>query len=309
MFYVKSGKAEKFSYFCWQKKNALEAPKYLLQRKFLMESVAFVVVFSVLFLLTYHPFSTTSWLGLAPGSLLPTVLFYLSAICILLLSKGTLMVYQLRHTISVRKYLVWVLGEFIVIAVVYLLYTQYWFHQDIPFTFGLVFHTSLCVAMILTIPYIIITLLASNKARGEELDALKLELANMSNQESEPEKESGGIIHFYDYSGVLRISIPSESIFYIASQDNYVEIQYELEGNLLNYLMRCRTTRLEKQLENTSMVRCHRSFIVNLDNVSGFRREHSKAFLVLRHPDAKKIPVSKSYYKTVAERLGMRASQ
>lgn len=291
-----------------QNKIALEAPKYLLQRKFLLVSVAFVVVFSIFFLLTYHPFSTTSWLGLGPGALLPSVLFYLCAICILLLSKGTLMLYQLRHTISVRKYLLWVAGEFILIAVVYLLFTQYWFHQEVPFTFALVSHTSLCVAMILSIPYIIISLLASNKARGEELDALKLELANMQGQESKPETEPGDIIHFYDFGGALRISIPSQSIFYIASQDNYVEIQYEMEGKLLNYLMRCRTARLEKQLEDTSLVRCHRSFIVNLDNVSEFKREHSKAFLVLKHPDAKKIPVSKSYYKTVADRLGETAS-
>ena len=91
-------------------------------------------------------------------------------------------------------------------------------------------------------------------------------------------------------------------------EDCFEDLRYELEGKLLTYLMRCRTTRLEKQLEGTPLVRCHRSFIVNVDNVKLFKREGARVFLVLTHPDAKKIPVSKSYYKTIAERLGRIAS-
>jgi Response regulator of the LytR/AlgR family len=263
-----------------------------------------VVVFSFLFLLSYHPFSSTIWLGLKPDVVLPTVLFYLSGIGVLLLSKIGLMIYQIRHTITVRKYLLWFLVEFILIAVIYLLFTRRLFETDIPFTFRLVLHTSLCVGMILVIPYTIFTLLAANKAKTEELDALKLQLAT----ENPVPERSDHIIHFYDFGGVLRISIPAKAIYYIASQDNYVEIQYVLEGKLLNYLMRCRTARLEKQLEGTSLIRCHRSYIVNVDNVSQFKREKSRAFLVLTHPDAKRIPVSKSYYKAIAERLGHIAS-
>ena len=261
--------------------------------------MAFVVAFSLLFLLTYHPFSTTMWLGLGPDVVLPSVLFYLSGVGVLVLSKIALMLYQIRHTVSVRVYLLWFLGEFLLIGLIYLLFTRQWLQADIPFTFRLVLRTSLCVGMILVIPYTIFTLLAANKAKTEELDALKLQLATRS-----PQSGPGHVIDFYDFSGVLRISIPEEAILFIASQDNYVEIQYVLADKLLKYLMRCRTTRLEKQLEGSSLVRCHRSYIVNVDNVSQFKRENARAFLVLSHPEAKKIPVSKSYYKTIADRLG-----
>ena len=268
-----------------------------------MESVAFVVAFSILFLLTYHPFSSTTWLGLKPDVILQSVLFYLSAIGVLLLSKMGLMIHQIRHTITVRKYLFWVLGEFILIALIYLLHTRFWFETDIPFTFRLVLHTSLCVGMILVIPYTIFTLLAANKAKSEDIEALELKL-----KEETPTQASSSIIHFYDYTGALKISIPSEHIYYIGSQDNYVEIRYELDGKLLNYLMRCRTTRLEKQLEGTSFLRCHRSFIVNLDNVTQVKRENAHVYLVLSHPEARKIPVSKSYYEAIQDRLGRTAS-
>ena len=261
-----------------------------------------MVAFSLVFLLTYHPFSDTVWIGLGQEVLLPTLLFYLSAIVILLLSKISLMAYQLTHTVSVRKYLFWVLGEFIVIALVYLLFTRYWFDADIPVTLRLVAYTSLCVGLILGIPYIIFTLLAANKAKSEDIEALELRL------KAEIPSSTSSVINFYDYSGTLKISIPSDRIFYIGSQDNYVEIRYELDGKLLNYLMRCRTTRLEKQLEGTSLIRCHRSFIVNIDNVRQLKRENAHVFLELSHPEARKIPVSKSYYEAIAERLGTTAS-
>lgn len=258
--------------------------------------------FSLLFLLSYQPFSSTVWIGLNSEVRLPTLLFYLSAIGVLLISKISLMLYQKLHTVSVRKYLFWFLGEFIAIAVIYLLFTRQWFESDIPMTPQLVARASLCVGMILAIPYTIFTLIAGNRAKDEEINALKLQ--------QEAGKPAGGDnpIHFFDYSGNLKLSVPAGSIFYIASQDNYVEIRYEMGGQLLNYLMRCRTTRLEKQLEGTSLFRCHRSYIVNVNNVAQFKREGARVFLVLSHPDARKIPVSQSYYKNIAERLGRIAS-
>lgn len=281
----------------------LNAPKYLLQKTFLLGSVAFVVVFSFLFLFLYHPFSDTIWLGLDPkNNLVPTLLFYLVCILILFISKELMMLYQIRHTITVGRYILWLTGEFVLIATVYLMFASRYFNPEILLSAKLLLRTSYCVALILAIPYVIFTLIAANRDKAEEINALKM------NQEADRPKPKSRIIDFYDYTGALKLSVASDDIFYIASQDNYVEIRYELDGKLLNYLMRCRTTRLEKQLEGTSLVRCHRSFIVNVDNVSLFKRENARVLLVLNHPDAKKIPVSKSYYKTIAERLGRIAS-
>lgn len=281
----------------------LNAPKYLLQKTFLLGSVAFVVVFSFLFLFLYHPFSDTIWLGLDPkNNLVPTLLFYLVCILILFISKELMMLYQIRHTITVGRYILWLTGEFVLIATVYLMFASRYFNPEILLSAKLLLRTSYCVALILAIPYVIFTLIAANRDKAEEINALKM------NQGADRPEPKSRIIDFYDYTGALKLSVASDDIFYIASQDNYVEIRYELDGKLLNYLMRCRTTRLEKQLEGTSLVRCHRSFIVNVDNVSLFKRENARVLLVLNHPDAKKIPVSKSYYKTIAERLGRIAS-
>ena len=244
-----------------------------------------MAVFSLLFLLIYHPFSETAWLGFKPDeTLAPTLFFYLVSIAILLISRALMQLYQIRRTLHAGRYLLWIFGEFVLIAAAYLLFTTLYIEPDIPLTAGLLLRTSFCVAMILAIPYAIFTLIASNRSKSEEINALKL------NQESEKPASVANVIPFYDYNGILR------------------QIRYELGGKLLNYLMRCRTTRLEKQLEGTSLVRCHRSYIVNVEKVTLFKREGARVFLVLSHPDAKKIPVSKSYYKTIAEHLGRIAS-
>ena len=48
-----------------------------------------MAVFSLLFLLIYHPFSETAWLGFKPDeTLAPTLFFYLVSIAILLISRA-----------------------------------------------------------------------------------------------------------------------------------------------------------------------------------------------------------------------------
>jgi DNA-binding LytR/AlgR family response regulator len=42
--------------------------------------------------------------------------------------------------------------------------------------------------------------------------------------------------------------------------------------------------------------------------VTQLKREGSRTFLVLSHPDARKIPVSQSYYKAITEQLDRTAS-
>ena len=277
----------------------MNLPKYLLQKYFLLNSVLFVMGFSVLFLLLYHPFSDTIWLDIhSREKVVPTLLFFAAGGCILLVSKALMLLYQQRHTVTLNKYILWLAGELVVIAALYLLFASRYINPGTLFSAKLLLRTTYCVALILAIPYTIYTLIAANRDKAEEINALR---ANQTAQQS-------SVIDFYDFGGALKLSVPADSIFYIASQDNYVEIRYALDGQLLNYLMRCRTTRLEKQLEGTSLVRCHRSYIVNVDNVSLFKRENARVFLVLNHPDAKRIPVSRSYYKTIAERLGRIAS-
>ncbi len=62
--------------------------------------------------------------------------------------------------------------------------------------------------------------------------------------------------------------IDQESILFIKSSDNYVEIHYKTDDRKIRKrLIRNTISALEEQLIATSLFRCHRSFLVNLEKV------------------------------------------
>lgn len=56
-------------------------------------------------------------------------------------------------------------------------------------------------------------------------------------------------------------------LLFIESSDNYCTIVYLKNGQVAKPLLRSSLSRLEKQIAQAHIVRCHRSFVVNLDRV------------------------------------------
>lgn len=275
----------------------MEAPKFLLRKKYLIESVLFVALFSFIFMAIYKPFFDTAWFAFQPLSrFLLTLAFYVMAVGTLFLSRLLLYLFFSRRTLSMALYLVWIGGEFVALATLYTLFTVA-FELDggtlSPALFGRIL---LCVALIMAIPYLLISLYMANREKTEELNLMRL------NSVTEREQgDSSRLMHFYDNSGMLKMSVAEEALYYIESQDNYVRIYYLLEGKLVSYMLRCKTQRIEEELQGTSLVRCHRSYIVNIKKISHYDNRHDRAAISLDHPSAKQIPVSKSYYRSVTD--------
>lgn len=280
------------------KRSTMEVPKYLLRRKYQLESVLFIVLFSVIFMLVYQPFSVTAWFGLSPAPrLFMTLCFYLVAISIMLLSKQLFAYFHAERELSVRVYLLWIAAEFILIALTYTAFTAAFDLSGTALTLPLVGRIILCVSLILAIPYTLITLYTAYRAQKEELNLMRFE----QEQQNEPPKSR--LIRFSDNNGVPKMAVEESALYYIESQDNYVRIYYELDGRLESYMLRCKTQTLEESLLGTSLMRCHRSYIVNMRKISRFKHEHERAKITLSHPSAKPIPVSKSYCKQLSELL------
>ena len=105
------------------------------------------------------------------------------------------------------------------------------------------------------------------------------------------------LINLYDYNGTLKLTINADSLYYMESQDNYVKIFYSNHGRLLSYMLRCRTKAIEENLAETSVVRCHRSYMVNVMKINNIRKKGKARYVVLDNSEIKPIPVSKSYFK------------
>ena len=99
-------------------------PKLMLQKRFLLRAVLFVSLFSIVFMALYQPFSNTTWFGFNTWKQAGvTVLFYLVAVPTLIMSKLLLSGLSSVHSITVKRFLMWHLVEFLLIATEYYIFT------------------------------------------------------------------------------------------------------------------------------------------------------------------------------------------
>lgn len=277
-----------------------EIPKFLLDKRYLFGSVIFIMTFSFLFMAIYTPFSNTAWFDLSNRlDLGMTVAFYIVAVAIMCVSKMFMNTLQSRIRFTYARYILWALVEILIIALFYTYFTHVYV-KPVDYEVSSIFFKAVgCILMIVAIPYCILTLYAAYRDKTEELQMIQYEMS--LNDESAVSYPS--LINLYDYNGILKLTINSDSLYYMESQDNYVKIYYENQGKLLSYMLRCRTKAIEENLADTSMVRCHRSYMVNVMKINHMKKGGKARYIVLSNELIKPIPVSKSHLENLIEKM------
>ena len=67
------------------------------------------------------------------------------------------------------------------------------------------------------------------------------------------------------------------------------------KGKLSKYMLRNTMKNMESVFADTNIFRCHRSFMVNFDQVRIIKREKSGIFLQMDIDNVPEIPISKTY--------------
>ncbi|MCH5329354.1 MAG: LytTR family transcriptional regulator [Alistipes sp.] len=279
-----------------------EVPQYVMKLDFMLGSVAFIVVFSVLFMIIYAPFSLTDWFDIFDERRLSiSVAFYLACIVIMVASKLSLVLVSRRIAIDRLLYFLWLVGETVAISLLYTAFTRYLVQAEEPHSMPEVaFRAFCCVTAILAIPYAISFLYAAYRAKLRENEVMRYRTRAYGEVSETPQ-----LINLYDGNGTVRMTVDIDALYYMESQDNYVKVCYESEGALHNYMLRCRTKALEKSLEGTPMLRCHRSYIVNITKIKLLRPDKSNSVAILNHSGVKPIPVSKRYYESLVATIAV----
>lgn len=98
-------------------------------------------------------------------------------------------------------------------------------------------------------------------------------------------------------------TVSPENILFICSEGNYVNVVFFQEGQCKEKMLRCTMKTIEQKMESCAeIVRCHRSFFVNLSKVkmvTGNVQECLLHFDELRQT----VPVSRSYRKDIVGRI------
>lgn len=105
---------------------------------------------------------------------------------------------------------------------------------------------------------------------------------------------------FYDDKKELKLSIKKENLLYIESEDNYVNIYYSNKGKVSKYMLRNTLKSLEQEFAPKGIVRCHRSYMINIEQVSLLRKEKGGAlFAEFALEQIIDIPITKTYSEEV----------
>lgn len=104
------------------------------------------------------------------------------------------------------------------------------------------------------------------------------------------------IIHFRSENKNESLSLPLSRFYFIKCEDNYAAIFYSVPDSerLEKRLVRTSLKNLSEGIENKHILRCHRSFMVNLNQIRTIRGPKKNLKLSLRKSDHI-IPVSRKY--------------
>lgn len=279
-------------YFCHNMNKKL--PKYLLGKYQLIGTVTFSVLFAIVFLNIYIPFSETAWFGLGNSETFTSTLLFVT-LSILALVGSRMLMYKSKTYIEMT-YLGYTLSCIFEIAFIAGIYT--WLTVGIDFlddTNARVFGRAFMYGSIaLGVPYLISGMYFSINDKNKTIRLMSYE--NVVTDETPVSEKSMHKITLFDNNGALKMSLNLDSLYYIESDDNYIKVWYtDNKGELQQYMLRCRLKTVEDSFKGSSLVRCNRRYIVNIEKVKVLRKESDAYVLDLDNEAIPTLPVTKTY--------------
>ena len=269
-------------------------PAYLLGKYQLIGTVTFAVLFAVVFLNIYIPFSETAWFRLGDSVMfLRTLIFIALSICILIVSRMLMYHTKKSYEMTFTGYILWCVIEILMIAVFYT-----WTTLDIAppadETHWDILRRAILYSFIsLGIPYLIAGMYFAIIDKNNTIRLMSYENVVTDEPIKAEEKQK---ITLFDNSGALKLSLNLDNLYYIESDDNYIKVWYtDNKGELKQYMLRCRLKTVEESFKNSGLVRCHRKYIVNIKKVSMLHKESDGYVLELNREEIAPISVTKTY--------------
>jgi DNA-binding LytR/AlgR family response regulator len=101
------------------------------------------------------------------------------------------------------------------------------------------------------------------------------------------------------------VTLDSDSLLYIASADNYVELYWLENGQTKKILLRKTLTEVEKEIKKQfqHIERCHNSLIVNINQIKAISGNSGGYRIILNNIDSA-IPISRKYKDNFLKLLG-----
>ena len=274
-------------------------PGYLLGKYQLIGTVTFSVLFALVFLLIYIPFSDTAWFGLGgSATFIPTLFFAFGTTTFLSLSRRLMYRSKRLFEMPFWMYIAWCILEILFVCIAYSWMTLELAPPDSELWWNVFRRAIVYGAIALGGPYLLSGMYFAIIDKDNTIRIMTYE--NVVTEESHKQNATTQKITLFDNSGTLKMSLSPENLYYIESDDNYIKVWYtDNKGEMKQYILRCRLKTVEESFKGSGLIRCNRKYIVNIKKVAMLRKESEGYVLDLGNENIPPLPVTKTYTDTI----------
>ena len=242
----------------------------------------FCFVFGVIFVNIFVPFNINRWSSDSGYN----QFFRLSSYGIIVALVLLFTQFPLRQLFNisqfkVKTFILWLLIELFIISLVYI----FLYGNPIGNLFNDLRFSVKYTFLGICLPYSFALFLIYYKNQTKVIEMLETQIKSPKFPQ---------LIGFKDDKGKIQFSVRSEEVLLLESTDNYVSVMYYLNGKIQRRLLRNTLKCMESDLSNRSIIRCHRSFMVNTENVEFIHKGNKSLQLKIRNYEPM-IPVSQKY--------------
>ena len=213
---------------------------------------------------------------------------------------------------TLPKYIFWTLGEIILIGLFHA-YISLGIMNVTGYSKALIVGKSILITFIaLGFPFIVtdlsFALLDAQRVLRIARSVIHSNETNTQNQQKNTQSEqtvteTPDIINFNDYTGALKFTVKLENIYYIKAEGNYINVYYNNKGGISTFVLRNKIQAIEDTFAGTPLMRCHRTYIVNSNNIKLIRNEEDGYFIDFNQTGLEAVPVSNTYREKIVKRF------
>lgn len=262
--------------------------------------ILFVPLFALVFIGTYRPFDfdrigeiLDPHINISDETLmlLTALIMAICGMAIGAVSRLIMGYYTKRNRLTYLGYIIWILSEIVAMATLFTLFSLF---TDIAKPLPELFRNSFInTVLIVFIPYTLSYILFVLRDKIHQLRALRKQI------EANETVLQKAYIQILDEKDEIRLSIKRENLVLIESADNYVCVYYINGDKTKKTMVRNTLARVAEHLKGTSVVRCHRSYMINLEHAKVMHRDKDGVFIELGIEGVPDVPISRTYSENV----------
>lgn len=207
---------------------------------------------------------------------------------VLLASRAILCFAIVRHRLSEMEFLLWQAIEYVVACLFFDLFLSLYLHLGYFDLLPMILLVSLGINIF---PYAFYWVFMERVDRDHRI----AEAYKLMNNFRRPADGAEGMVRFADDKGNVRLVVGADKVISVQSAGNYLTITYDDGGKPMRYSLRNTMKGIEKLCTANGMVRCHRSFFVNINMVKVIRRTPEGMVAEIDHQGVSNVPVSRTY--------------